>query len=214
MNTGGRIGAMWVLVGTNGTGKSTQLKKLLKHNRRNLIIPSTRDDIAWAGIPELKPQVAERYDELRKKSVTYYFIKGLNTFTGNRVVYVDRPEVFDAVCDPVTGFKNGGLFMDDFKNYVRSQGLLKSNFKTMLGNRRHRMLDLFFAAWAFEDVNAEMFAYRPKLFVFDVTRAPGDSLQKKVANYDELMEVYSRVRSKNAARPANRRFYAEPFQVR
>lgn len=210
-----RMGVLWGYVATNGCGKSTLLKKLLPYNQRNLIIPSNRDDSAWHGIAELKPEVRFELDPrdpkgLRKKPVDV--IPGLPSFSGNRVVHVDGPEAFEAVTHPGYGFKNGGLVLDDIKNYVESQALIPGHVRTLLGGRRHRMLDIFFAAWAFQDINADLYGFQTELFIGYVTRPPDRDLARKVRNYDELVDTWKRSYEINSRLPANRRWHYEYFK--
>ena len=49
-----RLAKFYILVGTNGTGKSTVMKKFLSVNERNLVIPPNRFDQTWDDVPEIK----------------------------------------------------------------------------------------------------------------------------------------------------------------
>lgn len=212
-----RMALLECYVGTNGSGKTFQMKKNLPMNARNLILPSSRADKEWHGIKELKPVLKFRLDERDprgQRRIPYYTIPDLATFRGNRVLHVEgqyAAEIFDAVIDPRTGFRDGALFMDDFKNYIPSQALLPGNVRTMFGNRRHRMLDIFMAAWTFQDINAEIIGFQPQWFVFNVTRPPSKAVEEKVDDFPGLLATYHRVRQHNAALPAGRKWHFEPF---
>lgn len=217
-----RLPANWFFVGANGTRKTTNIKKAIMKPLgvvggqkvvRNLILPANRDDKAWHGIPELKPAVTRRWNDLKGKYERVYFIPGINNYTGNRVVFIDRPEIFDAVIHPDHGFKNGGLVLDDFKNYVPSQGLVKEELRKLLGGRRHRMVDLFWAAWTFQDVNAELLGFQARVFVFYITRPPNQSVKQKFPDFDRLYATWRRVYDANKNLPEDQRLYAEPLDL-
>lgn len=218
MNPGDvRMAMLECYVGTNGSGKTFQMKKNLPINRRNLILPSARSDKEWHGIKELRPVLKFRLDERdphRRRQIPYYVIPELNTFKGNRVLHIEgqyAAEIFDAVIDPQTGFRDGGLYMDDFKNYIPSQALLPGAVRTMFGNRRHRMLDIFMAAWTFQDINAEIIGFQPQWFVFNVTRPPSKSVEDKVDDFTELLATWRRVQHANTQLTPGRKWYFEAF---
>lgn len=207
-----RIPKLLILIGTNGTGKSTLLKKLLTVNSRNLIIPANRLDPAWDGIAELGTSWKHRPDPRDAKGIrmeAYQAIDNLDTFTGNRLVHADSPETFAAVCDQRTGYMRGGLFLDDFRNYVPSKGNLPGHVVSMFSSRRHRMLDIFMACHSFQDVNLQLMQFNPTFVVGYVTVPPNDTSLAKMERAEDLQRVYERVRKKNES--MGTRHYFEEF---
>lgn len=200
-----------ILVGTNGTGKSTVLKKYLQVNERNIIIPSGRDDIAWRGIPELKWRMVLVPDPLNPgKQMKRVVVDQLNTFTGNRVFHVDgNTLLFDAITDQVHGFRNGGLVLDDFRNYVFSKGTLSSGTSGVFINRRHKMLDIYMACHGFEDVSRDLVRFDPTLIIFRTSLPPNDASLAKMANGAAFIDTVRRVNSKATANP----YYCEAFRA-
>lgn len=182
-----------VFIGTNGTGKSTIMKKFLNFNRRNLIIPANSYDKAWDNIPELKVV----WIEAQKK----YIIPEINTFQGTKKIIIYDPKIFKAVTDQYNGFKNGGLFMDDFKNYIPSKGSLPPDVNRLFSDRRHKMIDIFCATHSFQKINADLFDFSPTIFCFNTTRPLADYLVQKVGNFEGLKTVYDRVKLKAKQNP-------------
>jgi hypothetical protein len=205
-----RQAAFGIFIGTNGTGKTSRMKELLPANARNLIIPSGRDDVAWRGLPELTWNAAWIEDEMKPgKKVNAVQVAELNTFTGNRLFQVDgKPILFDAIAHRQTGFRNGGLFMDDYKNYLFSRGSMRQEVDGLFINRRHKMLDIFMACHGFEDVNRDLLRFNPTLFLFRTTLPPTDASIDKMANADAFLATVARVNQRAQANP----YYFEKFQ--
>lgn len=202
--------------GTNGTGKTTQMKKFLKANKRNLIIPANRFDTAWHGIPELtfkQTWLTDPDDYAQKRKVRKQYVEGLNTFTGTRVLYIDDPEQFKYIVSTRHGFRNGGIFIDDYKNHIKSAGILPSHVRQMLGDRRHREIDIFMASHSLQDINAEFMQFQPDIYIFYCTRPPSKSVFEKVPDPNLLQEAYEHVKRENEALPQNQRHYFIEFKA-
>lgn len=206
------------MIGENGTGKTTAMIKFLKANERNLVFPSSALDLAWAKFPRIKPMrvVVEdrnaRPGQERKKWA--YRIRGINNFTGTRVVDLSEIksddeliDLFYSVIDEHTGFLKGGLFIDDFKNYVKSAGILPYVIKKLCTGYRHRELDLFFATHSFNEVNGQFFGHNPVFYIFKTDRPPNRTAMERYSQADELLEVYNRVQE----RAKDNIYYAERF---
>lgn len=209
-----------LFIGMNGSGKSHNMLKWLRLNKRNLILPASRADKQWKGIPELTPKVVFVKDRMSPNPDArraQWIIPGINNFEGNRVVHIEgsdqeREGIFNAIIHPQYGYHDGGMFMDDAKNYIRTKGNLPGHVRTFWGNRRLHMVDIFMAAWQFQDVNADFFGFGGlQMFVFNVERPPNRSVLEKAPDPEGLVRVYERVRAKNAALPRDRRWYYEPF---
>lgn len=208
-----RKAALCLFVGTNGTGKSTQMRRFTKVNDRNLIIPANKLDKAFDSISELKSQqldVVIRGKGKTPQELTVY--PELNRFKGVRKVFcqdsldlhgiIESPDV-----DPRRSFLKGGIFFDDFKNYVQSRGVFPSVFRRLFSDRRHREVDIFIAAHSWQYINPELFSFEPTCFVFKVTQPVTKQIQDKVQNIDELIEIQTRVNERSEKDP----YYFEVF---
>jgi hypothetical protein len=186
-----------ILFGTNGTGKTTVLKKLIAVNERNLVIPANRLDTAWLDFPEIKTRdILKKVTKGEEDDLDYFFkskkdkdillqreflrllSKELQTFRGTRRINIDHPRIFDLVINLEKGFLNGGLFIDDFKNHIRSNNL-SGNVVSLFGDRRHRMLDIFMAAHSPTDMPPKLLDFEPNIYLFRTT-----------SNFDRADEKY------------------------
>lgn len=213
-----RKAKIYIGVGTNGTGKTTTLKTFLKANSRNLILPANKLDKAWNDYPTL--QIKSRFvldpkDYKQKRKILDLHVPKLNTFKGNQTIHIEPRErkgdewdrLFEFVVGNVKGFKDGGLFIDDFKNYIKGSGLLPNGLRRLFGDRRHRMLDIFMASHSLQDINAELLQFEPTIILFKTTRPPNKSVQDKIQNYDQLLETFERVNKRAKKNP----YYCEKF---
>jgi hypothetical protein len=201
-----RMAEFLIFIGTNGTGKSFNQKKFLPVNNRNLIIPANGRDKAWHGFTKLTPKFrfeTDPNDPKQKRQHKVWYIPGINSFKGVRVLDVDVLEtdedclsVFRAVCHRQTGFIKGGLFVDDFKNYIFTKGTLPRYVRNLFNDRRHREVDIFMASHSMQDINGDMLQFNPKIVIFNTTLPPNDTVMGKIANSAQLMETYERVRHK------------------
>lgn len=209
-----------IFVGTNGTGKSTKMAQFLASQNRNLVIPANQDDSKerWGHITQvLKPEYKWVKKEIRPgkhKPVKKWFIPMLNTFRGNAKIHLEHNELehielFQQILDFNSGYKNGGLFCDDFKNYIIAQGKLPGWVSNVFRNRRHKNISIYMAAHHFSHVNAEMLDFGPAIGICKTRRTPNKSFLEKMDNQDEFMEVYRRVQERSNDDP----YYCEKFEI-
>lgn len=199
-----------IWIGTNGTRKTSDMKKYLPINERNLVVPSSRDDTAWHGLPELAWEVRQMPDPFTGRSVPTVVFPEINTFTGTRVVHVDGEErIFNGIIHQSRGIKRAGLFLDDFKMYIYSKGTITKEANQLFIGRRHRMLDIFMACHSGQDISADLIRFNPDLIVGYTTSPPNDTTLAKVPNGAKFIEVSRRVNEVNLKRPENERYYKE-----
>ncbi|HMZ48272.1 MAG TPA: hypothetical protein PL010_14770 [Flavobacteriales bacterium] len=199
---------LYLFVGTNGTGKTTRAKDLLDINPRNLIVPSNRLDSAWSRYPELAITVEHEDDPMNPgKQRRVVRCPEMASFTGTRVLHIDNPAKLQAITDERFGFRNGLLFIDDFRNRMPHKGDLPSDVLNMLTGRRHRMLDIALAMHSFQDMNLQLMQFQPELFIFRTTLPPNDAVEGKVADWQGLVRTANRVND----RAKDNRYYFEHF---
>jgi len=209
-----REGVIIIFIGTNGVGKSTAMKEFLPVNKRNLILPANRNDPAWHGNTELKDVCRQVPNKYTGKDGPEFSYPEIGKFKGNKVVHVDstyRNEMFQPICHTQRGFTNGGLFLDDFKNYIPAKGSVPGYVRNLFGGRRHLGLDIFMACWSFSDINIDFWTFNPQLVVHRTTMAPNNSVRDKIGQdkYNELCEMVARVNK--AAK--NDYYYSEIFKL-
>lgn len=198
------------LVGVNGTGKSTIMRKFLQLNSRNLVLPSNMEDAnkAWSGYPRISPKFTfelDRFDPKGKRQLLIWQVPNVSTFAGTKVINVavfqegeHKREFFKSICDTNRTklvYKNGGLFIDDAKNYIITKGDLPNQITTAFIGRRHIMVDMFLAFHSFQDINAQMIQYKMKFLLFKTDLPPNDTVAKKITCMSDLVEMRSYVNS-------------------
>jgi hypothetical protein len=205
-----REATLKIRIGTNGTGKSTWMKKYLQVNERNIVIPSSPDDTAWHGLPELKWTVIQELDQFSGRMVPRVHFPDMANFTGTRVVqHKGDLRIFNGIIDSTHGFKNGGLFLDDFKMYVYSKGTITKEANALFIGRRHRMLDIFMACHSANDISADFIRFNPELIVGYTTLPANDNTLAKMPNGGLYQQTEERVQATNLKQPEGKRFYAE-----
>lgn len=212
-----RQAAFYILVGTNGTGKSTFLKKLLKINDHNLILPAGPFDPAWDGFEQIAPEstfITDPRDFKQQRKIVDWSVPKINAFKGDRVLKTidiatdaDQVIIWKKIASQKTGFVSGGLFVDDFKEWIPAQGNIDKTSRSLFVSRRHRGIDLFFACHSFQDVNGDLIKFNPIFIVFETSLPANDSVKAKTGNYSELEACMKRVNERAKINP----HYCEQF---
>lgn len=221
-----RLPVFWILIGTNGTGKSTLLKKFIAAATRCLIIPANRFDPAWDHVQEIAigPLVHKASNGTEDDIDSFFsrndkdtraqqqvfrtlLSKELNSFRGQRKIFSTHPEIFKAVIHPEKGFINGSLVIDDFKNHVASNNI-SSAVRTLLSDRRHRMLDIFAATHGCNDVPPTMLNFGVKIFLFKTT-GNFDRAGDNFLDWNRITETQTRVNQKAKTNP----YYFETIET-
>lgn len=172
-----------IILGTNGTGKSTLLKELVeqanKKGRRALII--TPDPVEWQGVEEIEPES----QFLRQGG-----FKGVR-----KIVYYSEAETLE----PISKYYfDGVLIFDDCRSYFGSQ--THPVLKTIFIRRRQFMRDVVIVGHGFTDIPPQYFTYTTKFILFKTT----DNMVKRkntISNFEAAQKVVERVNRKAMANP-------------
>lgn len=114
-----------ILLGTNGTGKTTYIKKATQGQRR-LILTSTGRG-GWAGVKHIA------VDQLH------------TNWKGTRqIAMFENDQVFTKIIDNKQPLRNCTVIMDDCRNYIKSNIDHTPGLKVLLIDYRHLKLDLWF----------------------------------------------------------------------
>ncbi|KAB2814569.1 hypothetical protein [Phaeocystidibacter luteus] len=159
-----------VLLGTNGTGKSTVLRKILDaHQGRALVIPANQHEKTFSDLPLITlDQVA--------------------TFEGKAKYMCYKREDFDEL---VPHLSNMLLISDDFRNWLSGYSPTDRVRKFFI-DRRHINVDIYFAAHGFSQVPVEIFTWIDVFFLFR-TR---DSIKRgkdRLMNPEALIKIQEEV---------------------
>ena len=98
----------------------------------------------------------------------------------------------DLFTHDLTSFKNGGLFIDDYKNLIKGHSL-KNEVRQLFDNRRHYMLDIFISTHSFQDLTSELLAFSPWFLIFYTTTPVNKNLLDKINNKKGLLDTIKKV---------------------
>jgi hypothetical protein len=172
----------FILIGTNGTGKTTWLKNnFLKANEKNFVVPANEMDA---------PQWEAKFlttDELK------------NGFTGTRLILPEPTIVLKAIQS--TKIKGGGLVLDDYRNFLTTNGAIPAIWRKLFSDRRHKMLDIAICGHDPAAINAGLFSFNPVLVLFKTTRPFARNIGDKVINFNDLVKAQNRVNKKAQSNP-------------
>ena len=162
-----------VILGTNGTGKTTFTKKLLineikKENSHALVV--TPDDMEWNTLPFVHPKFPNRIEwYVGARKIIYY------------------PGLIDNIRD---NFRNGLLIFDDCRAYFDSS--LESSLHALLIRRRQQMIDIIVCGHGFTEVPPKFFTFATHFVLFKTT----DNIDRRknvIQNFDQMKQAQQRV---------------------
>lgn len=162
-----------VVLGYNGTGKTTLVKKLIinelkKPNSHTLII--TPDDIEFMSIESVHPR----------------FPKRIRTYTGARKM-IYSPGLLPLVAD---NFRNGLLVFDDCRAYLGST--TEQDLHNLLIRRRQKMIDIIAVGHGFTEVPPKFFTFCSDIILFRTI----DKIERRkdcLKDFEKMKEAQERV---------------------
>lgn len=173
-----------IIVGTNGTGKTTLVGKLIqavaKRGQRALIV--TPDPVEWLQVEEIEPE-----PQLLRKG----------GFEGVRkIVYFDDKSTLD----PIKNYYfDGVLVFDDCRSYFKAA--TSEALKHIFIRRRQKMTDIVIVAHGFTDVPPQYFTYTTRYYIFktvdNISKRKGD-----ITDFERVKRTVEAVRAKaNSGHP-------------
>jgi hypothetical protein len=176
---------MTVILGANGTGKSTLLNEILtKSGQRALVV--TPYDVEWLQYPANELKTPADFQ-----------------FTG-----IQR-HIFNPYADSLarTGcFSNGALVFDDCRNYFNAA--TDNTIHALLIARRQRMLDVFAAGHGFTEVPPVFFTFSTDIILFR-TADRIDRRKDCLRNFDLMCAAQERINQKARTNP----YYYEHLKI-
>lgn len=169
----GRTPKQIVILGTNGTGKTTLVKKLVvnelkKENSHVLIV--VPDDMEWTNIPQVHPKYLQR----------------IATYKGARKI-IYQPGLIDIIREH---FKNGMVVFDDCRAYFDNS--LERDLHSLLIRRRQQMIDIIAVGHGFTEVPPKFFTFATHYALFK-TIDNIDRRKNVMSDFDNLKACRNRV---------------------
>ncbi len=177
MENDDRTSKLTIILGTNGTGKSTLVKNLLldaqRHDPANfkalVIMP---DDIEWNGF--------ELVDLDKKEDFVFRGIKK----------HVFRP---GHTLQKLELFKRGIIVFDDCRAYTKAA--TADEIHALMIRRRQRMVDVFAVGHGFNEVPPVFFTFASDIILF---RTVDNMIRRKnyINCYDQMYKAQQRINQK------------------
>ena len=162
-----------ILIGTNGTGKSTVLRQIMEKSRVNgnrvLVIPSNLSEPSFKDIPQIH-------------------VKDLNTFSGAKKIMCYNTAEFAYIAKRL---RNCTLISDDFRNYIE-QSQMHPDVRRLFVDRRHNNIDIYMAAHGPAQIPPAFYDWLDFIFLF---RTVGNfkRAQDKLLSFDVLLEKQKQI---------------------
>ncbi len=167
-----RAAKLTVIIGTNGTGKTTLLHEIISRARQRALI-ITPDSAEWLQYPE---------NEL--KTPDDFLFQGVQ-----RHIFSPRDTL-----DRIEFFSRGILVFDDCRSYLTST--TDHRIHSLLIRRRQRMVDVFAVGHGFNEIPPVFFTFCSDIFLFRTT----DNINRRkdcLKDFDRMKIVQGRI-NKNA----------------
>jgi ABC-type Mn2+/Zn2+ transport system ATPase subunit len=143
-----RPAKLTIILGTNGTGKTTLLENvLLNSDQKSLVV--TPNDIEWQNYEAVDLNTASDFN-----------------YTGIRR-HIFNPDKKNGTLTRLEYFKRGVLVFDDCRAYLGAQ--TDERIRQLIICRRHRMIDVFAVGHGFTEVPPVFFTFATDIILFRTT---------------------------------------------
>lgn len=153
----------FIIVGTNGTGKTTLTKQLLT-NRKTLVVDP--DGLEWSSLPTIDINEITLLKDGKKA----------------RIIAPDYKDIVELV-----NYQHGNLVLDDCRYYVRSR--IEEGVRQLLVRRRQKDVDIFAVAHSLNEVPPTFWTFATHLVLFKIKDNP-QRLKQNIPKYEELTKQH------------------------
>ena len=170
-----RAAKLVLVIGTNGTGKTTILKNIIQNSlERSLII--TPDCVEWL-----------EYEENKLKTKADYFFEGIN-----RHIYLE-----DSL-KKIDKYTRGTLIFDDCRSYLKAS--TAQEVRNLIIRRRQRQIDIFAVGHGFTEIPPVFFTFATDIILF---RTTDNIIRRKdcLKDYEAVLQLQQRINKKSVEDP-------------
>ena len=174
-----------IIMGRNGTGKSTFCEKIIKVMKQRAVV------VTLNGAPKIWRQY-KAIDPANKKD--WEFKSGIR-----QIFYMQHEK--DTIKYIHRNFRNGVLIFDDCRGYLTSNVDSDIYLKRLLIDFRHKMLDLFFVCHTPTDVPPRIWGFYSTAWIgatdalFPKSRIATDSAEKIIVAQQKVNEEFRKAKA-------------------
>lgn len=177
----GRTPKQILVMGTNGTGKTTFVKKLVINELKkpdSHILVVVPDDMEWNSLEYVNSRFPHRIE----------WYKG-----ARKIIY------FDGLLPIIReNFRNGLIVFDDCRAYFTAS--LDNDLHSLLIRRRQQMIDICAVGHGFTEIPPKMYTFATHYALFKTI----DNIERRknvIQNFDELKAAQLRINEKAQSDP-------------
>lgn len=172
-----------IVLGTNGTGKTTFLNSVLTElNEKTVVI--TPDDIEWRQYPHNDLQLPD--DFIYPGIKRHIFNPG------------SKKEKVKSTLDVLEYFKRGQMVFDDCRAYLQSA--TDDRIRQLIIRRRQRMVDVYAVGHGFNEVPPVFFTFATDIVLFRTV----DNISRRkncLKDFEKMEQAQKRVNEKSLKDP-------------
>jgi nucleoside-triphosphatase THEP1 len=180
-----------IIIGRNGTGKSTFCEQIIKTIKGRAIV------CTYNGMPKIwRPYKEVDIKDKRKMA----FKRGIRqVIAGRYEISRNQNDTFKYL---YRNFRNGFVVFDDARGYIGSNVDNDRYFRQLLLDFRHRMLDLVFVVHTPSDVPPRVWGFTSTVFVgatdslVNKSQIKTDSADRVIEAQREINELYRQAKAK------------------
>lgn len=167
-----------IIVGTNGTGKSTFADKVI-----NATVEGFEDKHALAVLPDDSEPLFRPYNELQENELKY-----INQIANKKnKIFFEKPKLFNEIQEH---FRNGTLVLDDVRFY---SGSIDEGIRRLFIRSRQNNIHILYICHGLSEISPSIITFATKIVLFNTVDS-WQRLRNKIPNPDKFEQYVNDIR--------------------